>query len=202
MHLPGTSEEVELVDVEPAHVNLERGKDILNRHLEGFDFGAVDVHKELRRTGPKEVNTPAKAGSAFALATKWSALSCNLGRSTKPCCSIWNWKPPALPTPRIGGERKHADDGALDFRSAQSSWSRGGDGRVVGLLVGAFVKRLQNDEHRTEVGAVVFSRNDSPEMPTVCATPGMSRAILSILAMIASVRCTDAESGNCAFTSR
>ena len=41
-----------------------------------------------------------------------------------------------------------------------------------------------------------------PEMPTVCSTPGVSRAISSMRAMRRSVRSTEAESGNCTFRSR
>ena len=42
---------------------------------------------------------------------------------------------------------------------------------------------------------MVVRRTTSPETPTVWATPGMSRAILSIRARIASVRCTEARVG-------
>ena len=50
--LPGAAELVELVDVVPAHVDLEGGKDVLDRHLERLDLGAVDVHEDLGRVGP------------------------------------------------------------------------------------------------------------------------------------------------------
>ena len=48
--------------------------------------------------------------------------------------------------------------------------------------------------------ALACSRNDNPEMVTVWATPGVSRAILSTSAMASWVRCSDAESGNWTFT--
>ena len=50
--LPGAAELVELIDVKPAHVDLESSKDVLDRHLERLDLGAVDVHEELGRVGP------------------------------------------------------------------------------------------------------------------------------------------------------
>ena len=48
----------------------------------------------------------ANVGSAFAFAISCSVWACNSLRSTKPCCSVSSWKPPALPRPRIGGARK------------------------------------------------------------------------------------------------
>jgi hypothetical protein len=50
--LPGAAELVELIDVIPAHVHLESRKDILDRHLQRLDLGAVDVHEELGRVRP------------------------------------------------------------------------------------------------------------------------------------------------------
>ena len=51
-------------------------------------------------------------------------------------------------------------------------------------------------------GALAFRISDWPEMPTVCATPGVSRAIFSIRAMTCCVRSTEAESGSCTLRSR
>ena len=51
-------------------------------------------------------------------------------------------------------------------------------------------------------GALAFRISDWPEMPTVCSTPGVSRASVSMRAMTASVRSTEAESGNCTLSSR
>ncbi len=48
--------------------------------------------------------------------------------------------------------------------------------------------------------ALACSRNDIPAMATVCATPGVSRAISSTLAIASWVRCSDAESGNWTLT--
>ena len=50
--LPGAAELVELIDVISPHVDLERGKDVLDWHLERLDLGAVDVDEELGRVGP------------------------------------------------------------------------------------------------------------------------------------------------------
>ena len=48
--------------------------------------------------------------------------------------------------------------------------------------------------------ALDCNRNDIPEIVTVWATPGVSRAILSTSSMAAWVRCNDAESGNWTLT--
>ena len=44
--------------------------------------------------------------------------------------------------------------------------------------------------------AEVWITNDIPAMPTVCSTPGVAWVISTILAMAASVRWSDAESGS------
>ena len=43
-------------------------------------------------------------------------------------------------------------------------------------------------------------RNESPAMTTVCATPGVSRAILSTRASVSCERWSDAESGSWTLT--
>ena len=52
------------------------------------------------------------------------------------------------------------------------------------------------------LGALAFKINDWPERPTVCSTPGMSWANFSMRAIARWVRSTEAESGNCTFSSR
>ena len=44
---------------------------------------------------------------------------------------------------------------------------------------------------------MAFRSSDWPETPTVCSTPGVSRASASIRAMTRWVRSTEAESGSC-----
>ncbi len=51
-----------------------------------------------------------------------------------------------------------------------------------------------------KLGLLACRRNDNPEMATVCATPGVCRAISSIFATARLVRSSDAESGNWTFT--
>ncbi len=51
-------------------------------------------------------------------------------------------------------------------------------------------------------GALALRSSDWPETPTVCATPGVSRARVSIRAMARCVRSTEAESGNWTLRSR
>ena len=51
-----------------------------------------------------------------------------------------------------------------------------------------------NIEPKLELSAV--STNDRPETVTVCATPGVWRAIFSISVMASWVRWSDAESGS------
>ena len=52
------------------------------------------------------------------------------------------------------------------------------------------------------LGALAFKSSDWPETPTVCSTPGVSRASASMRAMTRCVRSTEAESGNCTLRSR
>ena len=49
--LPVPAELVEAVDVERAEVNLQGLVDVVERHAQRVDLGAVDVHEELRRVG-------------------------------------------------------------------------------------------------------------------------------------------------------
>ena len=49
---------------------------------------------------------------------------------------------------------------------------------------------------KKRLGALAFRINDRPEMPTVCLTPGTSRATCSIWAMTFWVRSMEAESGS------
>jgi hypothetical protein len=49
---------------------------------------------------------------------------------------------------------------------------------------------------------LVPSRNDWPETATVCATPGVSRAMSRTWSITACVRCTEAESGSWTLATR
>jgi len=42
--LPSAAKGIEVVDVLSAHVDLERGEHVRDRHLQRLDLGAVDVH--------------------------------------------------------------------------------------------------------------------------------------------------------------
>ena len=48
-HLVGAAEEIEVVDVARAKINLQRLEDALHRHVEHLRFGAVDVEEVLGR---------------------------------------------------------------------------------------------------------------------------------------------------------
>ena len=52
------------------------------------------------------------------------------------------------------------------------------------------------------LGALALRTSDWPEMPTVCATPAVSRASRSMRAITRRVRSTEAASGNCTLSSR
>ena len=49
VHLPGASELVEIVHIQPAQVNLEGIENVVQRHAHGLALGAVDVDVQLWR---------------------------------------------------------------------------------------------------------------------------------------------------------
>ena len=108
-------------------------------------------------------------------------------------------KPPVVPSPSIGGAPKtlttasrivaaHSRFKALATSSAE--------------MCGRSSKSFNITYSEPRFGAFVLSSNDCPEMPTVCPTPSVFKAIVSIWATISRVRCTDEESGSCTFTSK
>ena len=91
-------------------------------------------------------------------------------------------KPPATPRPGIGGGAEDGDLGVLDL-AAPTLAQLGHDRRVA---AGRDSCRSSNGSRTTNIEPklelLACSRNDMPAMATVCATPGVSRAIFSTCA--------------------
>ena len=110
-------------------------------------------------------------------------------------------KPPVVPRPSIGGAPNAVTTAPRTSRR-QRSRSRA----AMASAVSSGPCRWSNSSSMTYIeprlGALAFRISDWPEMPTVCSTPGVSRAIVSMRAMTCCVRSTEAESGSCTLRSR
>ena len=64
LDLPGAAELVEVVDVQRAHVDLQRVEDVADAHAHRLDLDAVDVGVQLRRVRAEqgEQARPGRAG--------------------------------------------------------------------------------------------------------------------------------------------
>ena len=110
-------------------------------------------------------------------------------------------KPPVVPRPSIGGAPN-----AATTAPRTSRWQRFRSAAAMASAVSPGPRRSPNSFSMTYIeprfGALAFRISDWPEMPTVCATPGVSRASASMWAMTFCVRSTEAESGSCTLRSR
>ena len=110
-------------------------------------------------------------------------------------------KPPVVPRPSIGGA---PNAGTIAPRT--SRWQRSCRSAAMASAVRSGPCRSANGLSMTYIeprlGALAFRISDWPETPTVCSTPGVSRAIVSMRAMRRCVRSTEAASGSCTLRSR
>ena len=106
----------------------------------------------------------------------WSSVSPRLPRS-----STTSLKPPATPSPGIGAAPYTVTLAASTLRA---HWDRSlammAVSRRLALLRLSKGSSTMNIE--AKLGLLACSRNDNPEMETVCATPGVLRAISSTCA--------------------
>ncbi len=101
------------------------------------------------------VNTPAKRGSCVGLGDQLRRCSfAACGRSTKPRCSVWNLKAAGVAQAADGRRPEDADHGPFDFAVGSACWNFSAIASSYSSLLRALVERLQDDEHRAEVGAV------------------------------------------------
>ena len=105
-------------------------------------------------------------------------------------------KPPVVPRPSIGGP-PNVDTTASPTSSLQRSRSFSAMASALRSEPCRSSNGLSMTYIEPRLGALAFRIKERPEMPTVCSTPGVSRAIFSIWAITVSVRSTEAASGNC-----
>src|SRR4029077_1750312 len=113
--LPGAAELVELIDVISSHVDLEGGKDILDRHLERLDLGSVDVHEELGRVGPIQSEGQRKMGVGVGPLDQ--LVRHGLQPTQVNIAALLGLKPeaPSVAQALDGRGPKDADDGAINL---------------------------------------------------------------------------------------
>ena len=103
-HPEGAAEQVEVVDVGRAEIDLQRGEHVGHVDAEHLRLGAVDVEIELRRRGLEQREhlrrRPASAPRAPIMALTASCSAC--GPRPARSSTIMR-KPPALPMPCTGG---------------------------------------------------------------------------------------------------
>ena len=112
-------------------------------------------------------------------------------------------KPPVVPRPSIGGAPKAATTASqhLPLAPRHCRPCRDRIGREFRAL--PLGELLEHDVHRAQVGGIGAQDERLAGDARRCApTPGVSRAIFSMWAMSFWVRSTEAESGNCTFSSR
>ena len=146
-----------------------------------------------------ELNSPCTVPVAVPSMTTWSLTRCNSAAPAPPRSSTTSFRPPVVPRPSIGGAPKARTDAPRTAVRQRASRSRATASPVS-------PGRSENGFNITYIdprfGAFAPSTSDCPEMPTVCATPGVSSAARSMRAINRPVRSTDAESGSCTLSSR
>ena len=154
--LPVAAEVVVAVDVERPQVHVERLVHVVERHAQGGDLGPIDVEVELRRVGAELGGHVVEAGLApSACGPALRSVSARSARPRPPRSSTMSLKPPAVPRPGIGDVPNTVTWASLTFgESAHALRQRRHDGRVAQLGILPLVERVQDDEHRREVGAV------------------------------------------------
>ena len=86
VHLPGSAETVEVVDVERAQIDLQRVERVAERHLHALALPAIDVDIELRHVGAEQAE---------------QARQCPV---VVPAC--WRSVPPSAPAVRWARDRR------------------------------------------------------------------------------------------------
>ena len=107
--LPGSAEQVEVVDVQRAQVDLQRIEQLGDRDAQQPGLGAVDVEVEPGRVGPEAGEEPAQVlGGASACRerrSRWRRPGAPAGPGRRGLArTILN--PPAVPRPSTGGASK------------------------------------------------------------------------------------------------
>ena len=147
------------------------------------------------------LNTPCNSRVWLARALIRSPTFCSSFRPRLPRSSMMILKPPVVPRPSTGGAPN-----ACTIAPRTAVRQRLTMAAPMAVAVRSRLSRSANGLSRTyrepRLGALAERISDWPETPTVCSTPGVSRAICSMRAMRRSVRSTEAASGNCTFRSR
>ena len=195
----GAAEQVEVVDVGRAEIDLQRGEHVRHVDAEQLRLGAVDVEIELRRRGLEQREHLLQARRLRRARPSWrrSALCKRLRaarrRGPRPSC----------------GSRRHCRcraPAAAAPTKTSASWIAASlpnscalDRRRRLARIAARAPRTASSTRKIApaFGALVKVAPEKPTMFTACATPGIFSAMSTARRLTASVRASEAPGGSC-----
>ena len=151
--------------------------------------------------GPEECEDAAKPGSCWPAARDWSVMRLQLLEVHVAALLGLQLEAAGVAQALDGRRPKTLTTALLDLLAVAAGAS--GDHRVVTFAAVRSSNGFRTTNIVPKLEPLVVIRNDFPETPTVWATPGtLLGDLVDLLARTASVRCTEAESGNWTLTSR
>ena len=170
----GAAEQVEVVDVGRADIDLQRVEHVLHVDAEQLRLGAVDIEIDLRRRGLEQREHLREAGRLVG-ARQQSAVRFAQRLRAVAGAILDHHAEAAGSADAAHRRRQHRRTmkAVLDARQpaiTARAWIAGR--RLARIACARFVERLEHQKSAPEFGALVKVAPEKPTMFTACATPG------------------------------
>ena len=202
-HPEGAAEQVEVVDVGGAEIDLQRGEDVGDVDAEQLRLGAVDVEVELRRRGLEQREHLGDARRLRGACPSWrSTALCSACRPAAGAVLDHHAEAAGIADALHGRRLDHDDEappGSAASRLNSSPWMPAADLRGSRR---ALLERLEHQEERAGVRRMGEGRAGKADDVDRLRDARRFSAMSTTRRITSSVRDSDEPGGSCAATMR